>query len=145
MTADVDVFLDTNVLLYSATGRSADPEKYVIAQGLLTANFGTSTQVLAEFYTNAIRKGSRPLSEEKASEWVKTLMRRPCQPVDEHIVTSGIQISQRFKIAYWDAAIIAAAAQLGATTLYSEDLSHGQAYGDVRVCNPFIEDFLKQD
>ena len=27
---------------------------------------------------------------------------------------------------------------MGATTLYSEDLNHGQTYGAVRVLNPFV-------
>lgn len=35
------------------------------------------------------------------------------------------------------AAIIAAAKQLGAGTLCSEDLSHGQWYDGVQVVNPF--------
>ena len=33
--------------------------------------------------------------------------------------------------------ILASAARFGATTLYTEDLSHGQLYGSVRVVNPF--------
>jgi predicted nucleic acid-binding protein len=33
---------------------------------------------------------------------------------------------------------VAAAARLGAPVLYSEDLSHGQDYGGVRVINPFL-------
>ena len=42
------------------------------------------------------------------------------------------------QISNWDAAILAAAEQLGCLTVYSEDLSHGQAYGNVRVENPFL-------
>ena len=46
-------------------------------------------------------------------------------------------MSVRFKISYWDGAIIAAAEALGAETLYTEDLNDGQLYGSVRVENPF--------
>ena len=35
------------------------------------------------------------------------------------------------------AAILAAAEALGTDTVYSEDFSHGQRYGRVRVINPF--------
>ena len=35
------------------------------------------------------------------------------------------------------AAVVAAARNLGAHFLYSEDLSHGQSYADVQVLNPF--------
>jgi len=40
-------------------------------------------------------------------------------------------------ISYWDAAIVSAAAALGATTLYSEDLNSGQRFDGARVVNPF--------
>jgi predicted nucleic acid-binding protein len=48
-----------------------------------------------------------------------------------------IEQSERFAISYWDAAILAAAEALGTDTVYTEDLSHGQRYGRVRVVNPF--------
>jgi predicted nucleic acid-binding protein len=37
----------------------------------------------------------------------------------------------------YDAAIVAAAQELGATRVYSEDMSHGQNYDGVEVINPF--------
>jgi predicted nucleic acid-binding protein len=40
-------------------------------------------------------------------------------------------------ISYWDAAIIAAARQMGCQTLYTEDLNPGQIYDGVTVINPF--------
>jgi predicted nucleic acid-binding protein len=49
----------------------------------------------------------------------------------------AIEQSERFAISYSDAAILAAAEALGTDTVYSEDLSHGQQYGSVRVVNPF--------
>jgi len=39
--------------------------------------------------------------------------------------------------ALYHAARVAAAQELGATTLYSEDFSDGQDYDGVRVINPF--------
>jgi predicted nucleic acid-binding protein len=50
----------------------------------------------------------------------------------------AISAKQRFGISYWDAAILAAAKQLGCHTVYSEDLNHGQDYDGVRVVNPFL-------
>lgn len=43
-------------------------------------------------------------------------------------------------ISYRDGAILAAAAIARAPLVYTEDLNHGQAYGSVRVLNPFRED-----
>ena len=38
----------------------------------------------------------------------------------------------------YDRAILAAAQELGAQTVYSKDLSHGQTYDGVKVVNPFL-------
>jgi len=138
LIADAECFLDTDILIYAAKGRLDEPAKWQVAQGLLTAAFGTSGQVLAEFYSNATRKGSVPLDPAVARRWVQLLAKRPLVPVDEHLALSGIDLSQRYQISYWDGAIIAAAERLGAKTLYSEDLSHGQTYGSVTVVNPFV-------
>ena len=139
MIANSDVFLDTNILLYAALGRGHARHRLERArQIVLTEDYCTSGQVLAEFYVNVIRKGSEPLTPEKAREWVRVIARKPCQPVTPEIVVAGIDISHRHQLSYWDGAIIAAAQRLGARVVYSEDLSHGQTYGSVRVENPFL-------
>ena len=138
MIAGAEVFLDTNILIYAALGSVDEPAKYERSLELLTTRFGTSGQVLAEFYVNAQRRGSRPLTSEEAQEWVSRLSKKPFQPVDYRVVRKGIDNARRYQISYWDGAIIAAAERLGAKVLYSEDLSHGQIYGSVRVENPFL-------
>ena len=135
-----NAFFDTNVLVYAAIGHRSEPRKYERAVGLIeTEDYCTSAQVLQEFYVNVLRKADEPLSEDEAIEWVTTIARKPCQDLDRSVVFDGIRQSQRYQISYWDGAIIAAAHRLGATTLYSEDLNHGQSYGGVRVINPFLE------
>jgi len=52
-------------------------------------------------------------------------------------VKIAVETGLRYGLSYWDGATVAAAEALGAKTLYSEDLNHGQQYGTVRVCNPF--------
>lgn len=138
MIANTEVFLDTNVLLYAAMGSVDHPAKNERAIELLTTRFGTSGQVLAEFYVNAQRKGFTPLTADEAKEWVLRLSKKAFQPVDFNVIRAGIETSRRYQISYWDGAIIAAAERLGARVLYSEDLNHGQTYGSVRVENPFL-------
>ena len=46
------------------------------------------------------------------------------------------EIKDRHGIGFWDALIIRAAAVLGASILWSEDLNHGQTYEGVLVRNP---------
>jgi predicted nucleic acid-binding protein len=133
-------FLDTNIFLYVAMHDlpPEDAAKRPIASQLLsTEDYCISTQVLAEFYYNARKKGKQKLSHEEASIWVEQMLSQPCAEVDVHLVKAGMSIADRYMVSYWDGAIIAAAHQLGAKTLYSEDLNNGQTYGNVTVINPF--------
>ncbi len=134
-----ECFLDTNVLVYAALGKGRHETKRKIAHDLVVnKRFGISTQVLQEFYANVTCKTETPLTPDEALEWMDGLERQQCVTVDRPLVRIAIAISQRWRINCWDGAILAAAERLGAETLYTEDLSHGQAYGSVRVVNPFI-------
>ncbi len=136
MTAEV--FFDTNVLVYAALGTGKDEPKRQRAIELMDSlDFGISAQVLQEFYVTAVKKASRPLSAAVAMEWIEQWIAFPCQAIDHQLVRIAIEKSARFKISYWDAAILAAAEGLGCHTVYSEDLNDGQRYGSVRVVNPF--------
>lgn len=139
MIASSEVFLDTNILLYAALGREHAGHRWERAREIvLSEDYCTSGQVLAEFYTNVTRKGATPLTPDKAREWVRIVAMKPCQPVTPEVVLAGIDHARRYQLSYWDGAIIAAAERLGAKTVYSEDLNHGQTYGSVRVVNPFL-------
>jgi predicted nucleic acid-binding protein len=94
--------------------------------------------VLQEFFDNVTRKARIPLSWSDAMAWMDRLMLFPCASTDVRLVKAAIALSQRYRIAYWDAAILAAAERLGAEVVYTEDLNHGQTYGSVRVENPFL-------
>ena len=61
--------------------------------------------------------------------------------LDYALFQEAVRLRDRFQISYWDAAILAAAKRLGATTLYSEDLSDGQNFDGVQVVNPFRAGF----
>jgi hypothetical protein len=68
---------------------------------------------------------------------IEALDSYPILAVSEDVFWAALQIKERYKLSYWDSAIIAAAVQLGCHTVYSEDLNHGQMYAGVRVINPF--------
>ena len=131
-------FLDTNILFYAALGRDTEEAKRARAKELLaTERFGLSAQVLQEFFVNVTRKTERPMTPARAMEWLDELDEFPCVPIDRSLVKVAAEFSVRFRLSYWDAALIAAAELLGAQTLYTEDLNHNQLYGSVRVVNPF--------
>lgn len=132
-------FIDTNVLVYAAAGKRDHKNKFAIATGLIGEGpFAVSTQVLAEFYTNVTRKGLLPMSRLEALDWVERFAEQVCVPVDVTLVRNGIRLSERYRLSYWDGAIIAATEAVGAPNLYTEDLNDGQLYGSVRVVNPFL-------
>jgi predicted nucleic acid-binding protein len=133
----VECFLDTNVLVYAAAGRGPEEAKRIRALELMDEDFGISAQVLQEFYVTVTRKLAVRLTPAEALLWIEQFEVFPCSSTNSQIVKIGAEISERFQISYWDGAILASARDLGAATLYSEDLSHGQLYGDVRVTNPF--------
>ena len=142
---NVDAFLDTNVLVYAVAGRKKEAAKRARALDLIDeVDFGTSAQVLQEFYVTVVRKVEAPLSPGEALEWIEQLEAFPCHPLDAGLVKLGVEIGQRYRISYRDGAIVAAAEALGARTLFTEDLNHDQTYGSVRVVNPFIHTITPQ-
>lgn len=92
---------------------------------------------MAEFYSVALKK--KYLSEPVAARWISTLAEMPVVEVDARLVVEGVALSRRYKISYWDAALVAASQRGGADVLYTEDLNHGQMYDGVRVIDPFKE------
>lgn len=131
--------IDTNVLIYaiSSDPREAD-KRQKTEQLLIQPDWGTSTQVLQEFYVNATKGKLPAMTRAQAAHAVDTLMEWPVVGMDAALMKEALRIHQRYQIGYWDAAVIASAVELGATTLYTEDLNHEQVYEGVRVENPFL-------
>ena len=134
-----DCFLDTNVLLYGVSTNPAEADKTRAARTLMeSADWAWSAQVAAEFIrASTSPRQPKPLTRAEARRWVETWMAFPMAAVDGALVLEAVQIAERFQISHFDAQILAAAKRMGCTTVYSEDLNHGQDYGGVRVVNPF--------
>jgi len=100
--------------------------------------FGLSAQVLQEFYVVATGKMARRIEPGTAVEFLNVLLNYPVVPMDADLVLAAIKLQNAHRISYWDAAILAAAENLEARVVYSEDLSHMQIYGTTQVINPFL-------
>ena len=133
-------FVDTNVLLYATSQISGEESKAAIAKAVLSASdLALSTQVLQEFYVQATRSSQPdPLSHAQAAQLVEAFTRFPVQATTVELVRAAMASRERFRISYWDAAIIEAARAAGCAVVLSEDLSHGQDYDGVLVENPFL-------
>jgi predicted nucleic acid-binding protein len=78
----VEAFFDTNVLVYAAVGSGKDePKKKRALELIESTDFGTSAQVLQEFFVTVVRKASRPLSAAQALEWIEQWTAFPCQAI----------------------------------------------------------------
>jgi predicted nucleic acid-binding protein len=132
-------FLDTNILLY---GYDLDsPHKRTVAQSLIEQAWrqpgatAVSVQVLQEFYVNFVRKG-HPHSE--AAALIGDFSIWPVVDNSLGILRLGLSIQARWQLSLWDSMIVAAAKASGSRELFTEDLTHGQDFGGVRVVNPFL-------
>jgi predicted nucleic acid-binding protein len=135
----VDAFLDTNVLIYAVSSSPAEATKKEKALELIErTDFGLSAQVLQEFYVNVTRKIALPLQPDEAVALLEQFKNFPVVWTDYPLIVAGVENALRFGLSYWDGAIIAAAERLGATTLYTEDLNHGQLYDSVQAIDPFL-------
>ena len=52
------------------------------------------------------------------------------------LLVTAIGRARSSQLSLWDALIVEAAAASGCDVLYSEDLTHGQSFGGLRVENP---------
>ena len=134
----VEAFVDTNIFVYSVSSHPSEREKSNKARVLLgSVDFGTSAQVLGEFYVTVTRKIAEPLSESQALQFIARLIRLPIVAIDSHLVLEALALKQEHHLSYWDGAILAAAHRLRVKTLYSEDFADDYLYGSIRVINPF--------
>jgi predicted nucleic acid-binding protein len=140
--ADIELqFVDTNILLY-AYDRSAG-NKFTVANELLqrlwvNRNGCISIQVLQEFTYNVNRKVKTILSEEVTKQIVQEYAQWRVFSPRVADICAAITVQQRDQLSFWDAMIVYSADVLGCTTLWSEDLNHGQKYLGVEVKNPFL-------
>ena len=134
------VFVDTNVLVYahdlSAENRHA--KACAIVETLWEAETGViSTQVLQEFYVTITRKIKNPLKPDEAREIIRNYLAWPVQVNDPEMTLRASEIGEKNNLSFWDALIVAAARQVQAKKIISEDLNHGQIIEGILIENPF--------
>ena len=115
-------FFDTNVLLYLLSSDAAKADR---VEGALAEGGVISVQVLNEFTSVAGRKLG--LRVEDIRE-VLTAIRAVCkvESLTEQTYDMGLQVADQYGFSVYDSMIVAAALLAGCSTLYTEDLQHGQ-------------------
>jgi predicted nucleic acid-binding protein len=96
---NAEVFVDTNVFLYSISDQPEEQKKAQRARDLLlTERWGWSVQVAGEFlYTATSPKRQFRLRVEEAAEFVKTWLNFPTASLTPSRVLRALEIQQRFK------------------------------------------------
>lgn len=129
-------FVDTNVLLYLASG---DPLRADRAEAVLAGGGTISVQVLNEV-ANVLRRKMRMSWPDTRVflDMIRALL--TVEPLTVATHEKGLQLSERYGLSTYDAMIVAAALIAGSDILLSEDMQHGLLIDDrLRIVNPFAQ------
>lgn len=130
-------FLDTNVLVYLASG---DESKSGRVEALLAARCTLSVQVLNEFANVARRKMGFDWGEVRDFLAVIRAL-TVVVPVEIETHDEGLRLSERYRLSVYDAMIVSAALLAQCDTLWSEDMQDGLMVEDrMTIRNPFATD-----
>jgi predicted nucleic acid-binding protein len=134
-------FIDSNVLLYLFS--QEDPARRAMAnrvfnEAIQGGQASISFQVVQEVLNGIIRRASPVATPEdvrlQLHETLAPLWRiNPSRVLYER----AIAVHFRYRYAFYDSLIIAAALEAGCTRLLSEDLQSGQRIEGLTIVNPF--------
>lgn len=131
------IFLDTNIVVYLYSGD--EPEKQTAALALIKQNPVVSTQVLSELANTLSRKFALPY--DVVAQAVAEV-RDACTviAVTPDTIAQALTLAQKYRYAYYDSLILAAALSAGCETLATEDMQHGQVIeGALTIHNLFVK------
>jgi predicted nucleic acid-binding protein len=135
-------FVDTNILVYAhdnSAGVKGQRAKTLLLQLWDSGRGVLSTQVLQELCINLRRKAGNPLPVDEVRRLIREYSTWEVVTNTPESVLRALEIEMRYKTSFWDALILQAAEDAGASILYSEDLATGQRYGGIQVMNPLID------
>ena len=140
MTAKV--FVDSNILIYAHDADAGTKQKIAAAKikALWEEQLGRiSTQVLQEFYVTVTQKLGKPLSRSDAREIVRDYAQWVATPTAQTVIRAS-EISEVWKLSFWDSLILAAAEEQDCSAVLTEDLNAGQTVAGIQIVNPFLQE-----
>ena len=130
--------LDTNNLIYSID-RGAG-EKHRLAMNIMLRARRSSCvlmlQAASEFYNATTRKKKLPVAvaAAQACDWLDKF---PVFAPTHSAVRAALSCAAEGRASYWDALLVASAAEAGCTAILTEDMADGTTLLGVRIVNPF--------
>ncbi len=133
--------LDTNILVYALAGSpdARRPRAEHIVDHARRCDCWLTLQSVSEFYAAVTRKrlASRAQAAAQANDWLEMFV--TVAPTTTAI-RSALVVAAAERASYWDALLVATVAEVGCTSILTEDMGDGTALYDVRVLNPFAGD-----
>lgn len=135
-------FLDTNVFVYSfdaSVPAKARRARQLIRRAVATRKGIVSYQVVQEFFNVALRRFAQPMTVPEAEQYLATVF-RPLMAIhsSQALYGEALRLSGKYSLSWYDSLIVAAALEGESSVLYSENLHHGQRFGDLQIENPFL-------
>jgi predicted nucleic acid-binding protein len=139
MSVEVSRFtLDTNLLVYSVDNSAGTRHRHAreIVDCAVESDCWLTLQALGEFYVAATRKGFMPPADAAAqvADWIVLF---PTIPASAAAVRAALADASMGRASYWDALLVATAAEAGCTIVLTEDMSDGGVLSSVTIRNPF--------
>lgn len=128
-------FFDTNVLIYAF---AANDSRSARAEALIADGGVIGVQVLNEFTNVTRRKLTWDWKQVEAALGVIEDLLGPVRPLTAEIHAEAVTLARDHRLSFYDALIVAAAADAGCRLVFSEDLQHGRKFGAVTIENPFL-------
>jgi predicted nucleic acid-binding protein len=135
----VDTFtLDTNILVYAMDARAGHRHRLAmrIVDQAVQLDCILTLQSVSEFYAAVTRKRAATVTDAlaQAEDWLAMFR---MIAASAGAVRTALKSAASGQSSYWDALLVATAAEAGCTTILTEDLSDGSLLHGVRVLNPF--------
>jgi predicted nucleic acid-binding protein len=137
MSADTFT-LDTNILVYAMDARAS--HRHRLAMGIIDQAVQLdcilTLQSVSEFYAAVTRKRIATVADTlaQAEDWLAMFR---IAAASAGAVRVALRSAASGQASFWDALLVATAAEAGCTTILTEDLSDGALLQGVRVLNPF--------
>jgi predicted nucleic acid-binding protein len=135
------IFVDTNILVYAYdldAGAKYETANKIVAELWETQSSIISTQVLQEFYITLTKKIPQPLERNTVRGIIMSYLSWEVVVNEPKLILRASEIEETYKISFWDALIVTAAFSGNASTIFTEDLNHGQNIEGIQIHNPFI-------
>ena len=129
--------LDTNILVYAEGVNTIEQRRRaeLLLAGLAADEVLIPAQVLAELFSVLNRKLAIPheTARMKVLSWARNY---PIIDTSRSILEGAMEATGRHRIGFWDAIVLASAAEAGCRRLLSEDMQPGFAWRGVTIHNP---------